>query len=95
MDDLPDWTNNLKPLYCRLRLSKHNKALRRRYYREIEKEKLRLAEKGVNQEKIRLACRFLCSFSCVRNYQCDSCKRILAFLIEPEVQLALDYCRGH
>jgi hypothetical protein len=51
MDELPAWASNLKPIYCRLQLSKHNKALRRRYYREIEKEKLRLAEEGINQEK--------------------------------------------
>lgn len=88
MDELPVWTKNLKPLYCRLRLSKYNKALRRRYYREIEKEKLRLAEEGVNQEKIRLACRFLSSVSCVRNHKCAPCKRIHESLLMSDIQMS-------
>jgi hypothetical protein len=91
MYELPEWTINLRPLYACLRAYKRNKTLRRSYYRKIEKEKLRLAEEGVNQEKIRLACRFLASFACVRNYQCDACERMLRFLLEPDFQLPLVY----
>jgi hypothetical protein len=91
MNELPDWTINLRPLYACLRLQKRNKALRMSYYRKIKKEKLRLAEEGINQEKIRLACRYLSSFACVRNYQCEACKRILILLIEPDFQLPLVY----
>jgi hypothetical protein len=91
MVDLPDWTINLRPLYACLRAYKRNKTLRRSYYRKIEKEKLRLAEEGVNQEKIRLACRFLASFSCVRNYQCDACRRMLNDIVSPERQFQINF----
>lgn len=90
MYDLPEWTINLRPLYACLRAYKRNKTLRRSYYRKIEKEKLRLAEEGINQEKIRLACRFLASFSCVRNYQCDACKRMYNSLFSIDEQMVLE-----
>ncbi len=89
MDDLPEWSKRLRSIYVRLRLGKRNKALRRKYYREIQKEKLRLAEQGINQEKIRQVCRYLSETECVRNYQCEFCSRIRSFLFEPEFQLVL------
>lgn len=49
MVDLPEWTINLKNYYCCLRVGKRNKALRRMYYRRIEKEKLKLVEEGICQ----------------------------------------------
>jgi hypothetical protein len=91
MVDLPNWTDNLKPLYCRLRLSKHNGALRRRYYREIEKEKLRLAEEGVNQDKIRLACRFLSNTNYMRGNISTNAMEVVEFLNESDKQMILPF----
>jgi hypothetical protein len=86
---LPDWTQQLKNYYACLRLEKRNKSLKSKYYRKIQKEKLRLAELGINQEKIRLSCRFLSSFDCVRNANCDSCYKMISIINEPDYQLNL------
>lgn len=51
--------NNLTNYYCCLRVGKRNKALRRMYYRKIEKEKLKLAELNECQECLRIYCRYL------------------------------------
>lgn len=59
MSELPDWSGRLTNYYCVIRVEKRNKAIRRRYYRKVEKEKLRLAEAGCCQECIRLVCRYL------------------------------------
>jgi hypothetical protein len=60
--DLPDWSENLRHLYWVIRVEGRIEAKRRRYYRKVEKEKLRLAELGVSQIKIAAVCRYLCSF---------------------------------
>lgn len=59
MSELPDWSGRLTNYYCVIRVEKRNKAIRRRYYRKVEKEKLRLAELGICQECIRITCRYL------------------------------------
>ena len=56
---LPNWTNNLKNYYVVIRVDGRNKAIRRKYYRLVEAEKLRLSEIGYCQECIRLCCRYL------------------------------------
>lgn len=90
--NFPIWASRLTSMYVYLRIGRRNKALRRQYYREIQAEKLRLAEEGVNQEKIRQACRFLSSVACVRNYQCDHCRRIREFVMSEDSQLVLSFC---
>jgi len=60
--DLPEWATNLRQLYWVIRVEGRIESKRRRYYRKVEKEKLRLAELGVNQTKISAVCRYLCSF---------------------------------
>lgn len=57
--DPPESANNLKNYYWYIRVEARDKAKRRRYYRLIYKEKLRLAELGVNQQYIEATCRYL------------------------------------
>lgn len=61
MNELPDWSGRLANLYVVIRIENRNKAIRRRYYRMVEKEKLRLAELGHCQDCILLVCRFYSS----------------------------------
>lgn len=44
--------------------------MRRKYYRKVDKEKLRLAEAGMCQECIRIVCRYL---STLPNKQIPEC----------------------
>lgn len=56
----PDWSGNLRNLYWFLRYRrKYDTAARMRYYRKIQAEKKRLHEAGVDQEELRLLCRYL------------------------------------
>lgn len=95
MYDIPNWAGNLTNLYCRLRVSKRNKALRRSYYRKIEKEKLRLAERGINQEKIKAICRYLINDDCVRCVNRKSCRDLIDFCSKPDIQLILHFDKNH
>lgn len=80
---LPDWSENLRHLYWRIRVEGRNQALRRRYYRKVEREKLRLAEMGVSQMKIAAVCRYLSNFK-----NSNTLKIVLA---EPDYQLSLSF----
>ncbi|UOF82924.1 hypothetical protein [Inoviridae sp.] len=60
--ELPEWANDLRNLYWVIRVEGRIESKRRRYYRKVEKEKLRLAELGVSQTKIAAVCRYLCNF---------------------------------
>lgn len=62
-EDLPIWSGDLVRLYVVIRVERRNKRVRRQYYRLVEREKLRLAEKGVCQECVRLMCRYLSVFA--------------------------------
>lgn len=73
MSELPDWSGRLTNYYCVIRVERRNKAIRRKYYRKVEKEKLRLAEAGHCQECIILVCRYLSSsYLRSRLKQCNS-----------------------
>lgn len=76
---LPDWSENLRHLYWRIRVEGRNQAIRRKYYRKVEREKLRLAEMGISQIKIAAVCRYLSNF---KNF--NVLKQVLS---EPEIQL--------
>lgn len=78
--ELPEWSENLRHLYWVIRVEGRIEAKRRRYYRKVEKEKLRLAEAGVSQIKIAAVCRYLCGF---RNS--STLRQVLS---EPEKQLS-------
>lgn len=81
--DLPAWSENLRHLYWVIRVDGRIEAKRRRYYRKVEKEKLRLAELGIPQTKIAAVCRYLCNFK-----NSSTLKIVLA---EPEYQLSFSY----
>jgi len=87
----PAWAGNLTRLYCCLRIDKRNKKMVRRYYREIQKEKLLLAERGINQEKIHAICRWLVNPSCVRGFLLKSCRDLENTVMKPDVQLTLNF----
>lgn len=56
----PPWSSDLRNLYWMLRYKRvWDSAARRRYYRKIERERKRLHEAGVDQEEVRLLCRYL------------------------------------
>lgn len=82
---LPYWSGNLKNYYVLLRVEGRNKTLRRRYYRKVEAEKLRLAEAGYCQIQITLVCRFLATLN-------KSCYwRMVDCFVNPSPQLRLDF----
>lgn len=60
---LPDWSKRLQNYYVILRVDGRNKTIRRRYYRAVELEKLRLAELGYCQLQIIGVCRYLSGFN--------------------------------
>jgi hypothetical protein len=78
--ELPEWSESLRHLYWIIRVEGRIEAKRRRYYRKVEKEKLRLAESGVSQIKIAAVCRYLCNFK-----NANTLRKVLA---EPEYQLS-------
>ena len=51
--------NNLRNLYCALRIYRRNQSRTRFYYRKIKQEKLSLVEAGECPECLRLYCRYL------------------------------------
>lgn len=81
--DLPEWATDLRHLYWVIRVEGRIEAKRRRYYRKVEKEKLRLAELGISQTKIAAVCRYLCNFK--------NSNKLREVLAEPEVQLSFCY----
>lgn len=64
--DLPDWSDNLRNLYWVIRVQGRIEKTRRKFYRKVEQEKLRLAEMGINQEQIHAVCRYYSNF---RNHE--------------------------
>ena len=81
--DPPEWANKLNNYYWYIRVEGRDKAKRRRYYRKIEKEKIRLAEQGLNQVLIKAVCRYLSTLDAA------SGKRMSDLLINPHPQLNL------
>jgi hypothetical protein len=60
--EIPDWAMQLKHYYWVIRVEGRDKAKRRRYYRYIAKEKLRLAELNIDQQAITKLCKYLSNF---------------------------------
>ncbi|MGQ2966777.1 hypothetical protein [Methylophilus sp.] len=81
--ELPDWSESLRHLYWIIRVEGRIESKRRKYYRKVEKEKLRLAEAGIAQIKIAAVCRYLCNFK-----NASTLRKTLA---EPDYQLALAF----
>lgn len=59
--DLPEWANLLTNHYWRIRVEGRNKTIRRRHYRYVRAEKLRLVEAGICPHKINAVCKYLVS----------------------------------
>jgi len=83
--DLPDWANLLKNYYWRIRVEGRDKVKKRRYYRYVTKEKLRLAETGIDQQLINAVCRYLSSFNVI------SANKLRQLLIAQSPQLSFDF----
>ena len=81
--ELPEWATDLRHLYWVIRVEGRIEAKRRKYYRKVEKEKLRLAELGVSQTKIAAFCRYLCNFK--------NASTLRTVLAEPDYQLSLSF----
>lgn len=82
---LPVWSRNLQNYYVVIRIDGRNKTVRRRWYRKVEKEKLRLAELGIHQPHIIAVARYL------SNLKDSSCERLQMSLEAPVAQLPLIY----
>ena len=82
---LPPWTRYFCNYYCFIRVDGRNKTVRRRWYRRVEREKLRLACLGINQKQIKGICGYLSKI----DY--SACRRVDALLNEPIHQLELDF----
>lgn len=82
----PEWvSSNLHLWYWILRVEKPRGARRRKLYRWIAKEKLRLAEMNIDQELIEATCRYLSSYSAV------SGRRMLELMDRPIVQMSFEF----
>jgi hypothetical protein len=58
--DIPDWVSSDLFLWSwQLRVERPKGAKRRKLYRWIYKEKLKLAEQGIDQDLINVTCRYL------------------------------------
>lgn len=57
--NLPKWSCNLSNYYYRVRVEGRNKALRRKYYRYIKIERLRLVELGIDVYVVNAVCKYL------------------------------------
>jgi hypothetical protein len=59
--DLPSWANVLKGHYWVIRVEARNKAKKRKHYRMVRAEKLRLVESGVCVSEVNAVCKYLVS----------------------------------
>ncbi len=83
--EIPRWARDLKHFYWMIRVEGRDKSKRRRYYRYVKKEKIRLVEMGVEEELVRLACRYLVDLNPV------SGERLQQRLAKPSPQLSFDF----
>ena len=83
--DVPTWANRLKQLYWVIRVERHSRVKRRRYYRYVLKEKLRLVELGYEQELVNAICRYYCELNVV------SGRRLEYVLTNPSPQMGLNF----
>jgi len=55
----PAWGSKLKQYYWIIRVEGRNRARRRKYYRYVKAERLRLVESGLDQNLVDAYCRYL------------------------------------
>lgn len=83
--DLPKWADVLKQPYWRIRVEGRNKRLKRKCYRDIRIEKLRLVELGIDAELINAVCKYLVSHKQV------NANRLKAVLETPMKQMSFNF----
>lgn len=83
--DLPSWASGLHFPYFMIRVEGRNKTKRRRYYRQVTKEKIRLLESGIPIEQINAVCRYLAS------YRQSSANHLKQVLNHPSKQMNLPF----
>ncbi len=83
--DVPAWANLLNNYYWRIRVEGRNKSLRRKYYRKVRAERLRLLESGVPLSHINVVCKYLVSLKQV------NAERMAIELQAESKQLAFDF----
>lgn len=83
--DLPPWAGTLKGYYWIIRVEGRNIAKRRKFYRKVEKEKLKLAEEGIDQRLIINVCRYL------RTLSKGDEERLVKLYDNPTLQLSFDF----
>lgn len=83
--DLPQWAGVLHFPYWRIRVEGRNATLRRKCYRAIEKEKLKLVEAGIPIEHVNAVCKYLVNH---RESSANNLKQVLA---EPILQMKLPF----
>lgn len=71
--------------YSKQQIERHSKVKRRRYYRYVAKEKLRLVEMGLDQELVNAVCRYYCELSIV------SGRRLEEVIANPSPQGRFDF----
>lgn len=76
---MPPWSRMLANYYWHIRVEGRHKAKRRRYYRLVEKEKLRLAELGLETELINIMCKYLVRLDA------KSANRVLQYIPSPQM----------
>lgn len=57
--DLPLWADSLRFHYWVIRVEGRNQAKRRKAYRQLKLQKIKLAESGICQQLINAVCRYL------------------------------------
>lgn len=82
---IPHWARLLSNHYWRIRNESRDKAKLRKYYRYLAKEKLRLAESGIDQQLINAVCRYLASFNVI------SGDKLQKLLMAQSPQLSFDF----
>jgi hypothetical protein len=82
----PEWVSDkLHFWYWQLRVERPKGAKRRRLYRYIAKERLRLVELGIDAELIRLTCRYLSSYAVVGG------DKMIFAMENPPLQMCFDF----
>jgi hypothetical protein len=76
----------LKHYYWVIRVEGRDKAKRRRYYRYVAKEKLRLAEMNIEQDLINAVCKYLSSLKPTHG------ERFNSLLLTPSKQISFNFC---
>jgi len=85
--ELPEWAGHLTNLYWVIRVENKDSAKRRKYYRLVAKEKLRLAEMDIQQELIEAVCYYLVKMTVV------SGRKMRDIMSCPKVQLTFKFCQ--